>query len=97
MSGFKQFKEQQDSLRAKEKLLEQAKKKITTTMIGALSDLESLAADYLAAHPEIHEQLRSNILDRGNNQLRNLEIDFSYFDITIKKHTFILPVTQKKD
>lgn len=92
MSKFKQFRDEQSAIRAKEKLFELAKKKITTTMIGALSDLEAVAREYLELHPEIHEQLRSSILDRGNNQIRNLEIDFGGYDVTLKKYTFTLPV-----
>lgn len=95
MKNFKDIRNEQSSLRAKEKLLEQAKKKITTTMIGALSDLESILGDYLGSHPEVHDQLRSSILDRGNNQMRNLEIDFAGYEITLKKFTFVLPVVQK--
>lgn len=95
MSSFKKFREEQGSIRAKEKLLDQAKKKVTTTMIGALSDIESVLKEYLDMHPEIHDQLRSSILDRGNNQIRNLEIDFGGYDVTLKKFTFILPVKQK--
>ena len=95
MSGFKKFREEQNALRAHEQLLDKSKKKIITTMIGALADLESMLAYELGANPELHEKLRSSILDRGNNQIRNLEIDFGAYEIQLKKYVFMLPVTPK--
>lgn len=93
--GFKKFREEQGSIRANEQLLDKAKKKIVTTMIGALADVELIMGDFLGSNPEVHEKLRSSILDRGNNQIRNLEIDFGGYEVNLKKYVFVLPVTPR--
>jgi len=95
MSGFKKFREDQNAIKANEQLFEKAKKKIITTMIGALADVESMLAYELGKDSELHEKLRSSILDRGNNQIRNLEVDFAAYEINLKKYVFMLPVQPK--
>ena len=89
---------------SKNRLLKIAKKKIQTTMIGALSSLESHFG-FLWEHPDgeeltpekehlhsLYEEARSEILDRGNNQMRNLEAEFSHYDITWLRYNLTLPV-----
>lgn len=73
-------------------------------MIGALSTLEENLG-FLWGHesdedisPEqqhmktIFEQVRSDILDKGNTQIRNLEAEFNYYDITWLRFQVDLPV-----
>ena len=43
---------------------------------------------------EIYEEARAKILDRGNTQIRNLEIELNAYDIQAKKYTFNLPVVK---
>ena len=89
---------------SKGRLLKIAKKKIQTTMIGALSTLEAHFG-FLWEHPDgeeltqekehlhsLYEEARSEILDRGNNQMRNLEAEFSHYDITWLRYNLTLPV-----
>ena len=90
---------------SRDKLFKAAKKKVQTTMIGALSTLESsfgflwgFDIDEEDKTPEqkrmyeIYEEARSQILDRGNTQIRNLESEFVNYDIVRKKHYITLPV-----
>tara|TARA_Y100001951_G_C11144139_1_gene185343 strand:+ start:87 stop:461 length:375 start_codon:yes stop_codon:yes gene_type:complete len=90
---------------SKDKLFKAAKKKLQTTMIGALSTLENsfgflwgfeIAEDEKTPEQkriyEIYEDARAQILDRGNTQIRNLESEFVNYDITRKKHYITLPV-----
>ena len=90
---------------SRDKLFKAAKKKIQTTMIGALSTLENsfgflwgLDVDEEDKTTEqkriyeIYEEARSQILDRGNTQIRNLESEFVNYDIIRKKHYITLPV-----
>ena len=90
---------------SRDKLFKAAKKKLQTTMIGALSTLESsfgflwgfeVAEDEKTPEQkriyEIYEDARAQILDRGNTQIRNLESEFVNYDITRKKHYITLPV-----
>ena len=89
---------------SKERLLKISKKKIQTTMIGALSTVEKYFG-FLWGHEspdaltpeqehmkEVYEQVRSEILDRGNNQGRNLETEFMNYDISYLKYQITLPV-----
>tara|TARA_Y100000310_G_C20646320_1_gene796809 strand:- start:697 stop:1071 length:375 start_codon:yes stop_codon:yes gene_type:complete len=90
---------------SRDKLFKAAKKKVQTTMIGALSTLESsfgflwgFDIDEEDKTPEqkrmyeIYEEARSQILDRGNTQIRNLESEFVNYEIVRKKHYITLPV-----
>jgi hypothetical protein len=80
---------------SRDRLLKIAKKKIQTTMIGALSAIEK-RLDFLLQNNDpklndVFEELRSEILDRGNMQIRNLENEFTHYDIVWKKNTIFLP------
>tara|TARA_R100001244_G_C5127382_1_gene124944 strand:- start:160 stop:573 length:414 start_codon:yes stop_codon:yes gene_type:complete len=89
---------------SKDRLLRVSKKKIQTTMIGALSTVEKHFG-FLWGHEspdaltpeqehlkELYDQVRSEILDRGNNQGRNLETEFINYDITWLRYKITLPV-----
>ena len=89
---------------SKDRLLKISKKKIQTTMIGALSTIEKHLG-FLWGHessepltPEqehlkqLYEEVRSEILDRGNNQSRNLEAEFANYDINWLRYQITLPV-----
>ena len=89
---------------SKERLLKISKKKIQTTMIGALSTVEKHFG-FLWGHEsseplspeqehlkEIYNEVRSEILDRGNNQARNLETEFAAYDINWLRYKITLPV-----
>ena len=102
--NYKEEKEQKYKVNSKDRLFKIASKKIKTTMIGALSTLEENLG-FLWGHesdedisPEqqhmktIFEQVRSDILDKGNTQIRNLEAEFNYYDITWLRFQVDLPV-----
>ena len=102
--NYKEEKEQKYKVNSKDRLFKIASKKIKTTMIGALSTLEENLG-FLWGHesdedisPEqqhmktIFEQVRSDILDKGNTQIRNLEAEFNYYDITLLRFQVDLPV-----
>ena len=89
---------------SKDRLLKVSKKKIQTTMIGALSTVEKHLG-FLWGHDsseeltpeqehlkEIYDEVRSEILDRGNNQARNLETEFAQYDVNWLKYQITLPV-----
>lgn len=94
---------------SRDKLFKMAKKKIQTTMIGALSTIEENfgflwglsmpegeRSEEQKKIQELYEDARAKILDRGNTQIRNLESEFINYDITRKKHLINLPVSQLK-
>ena len=89
---------------SKERLLKMSKKKIQTTMIGALSTVEKHFG-FLWGHnsetpltpeqehlKELYDLVRSEILDRGNNQGRNLEAEFSSYEINWLRYKITMPV-----
>ena len=93
---------------SKDRLYKIAKKKIQTTMIGALSSIEehfgflwhnsqgeSLTPEQTQLKG-IFDEARSEILDRGNTQIRNLEAELSNYDINWKRQTVQLPITREE-
>lgn len=107
---YKYARESRHKDLSKDKLFKAAKKKIQTTMIGALSTLEESFGflwgmdiqeeDRSEEHRKIHElyeEARAKILDRGNTQIRSLETEFVNYDITRKKYLINLPITQEGD
>ena len=91
---------------SRNKLFKAARKKIETTMIGALSTIEDHFGflwgfnddENTERTPEqkhmsvLFDEARAKILDRGNTQIRNLEAEFVKYDITQKKTFITLPV-----
>ena len=105
-NNYKQEREEKFKNNSKDRLLKISAKKIKTTMIGALSTIESHLG-FLWGHeanepltPEqehmklVYEEIRSEILDKGNAQIRNLEAEFSYYDITWLRYHVNLPVNR---
>ena len=43
---------------------------------------------------ERYEEIRSEILDKGNHQIRNLETELSQYDITWLRYQLSLPVVR---
>ena len=89
---------------SKDRLLKISKKKIQTTMIGALSTIEKHfgflwgdeSGEALTPEQEhvkqLFDEVRSEILDRGNNQARNLEAEFNNYEINWLRYQITLPV-----
>ena len=93
---------------SKERLFKICSTKIRTTMIGALDAIEKkLAAiwtpedgkrptnDQLALK-KLYEEIRQEILDKGNNQIRNLESEFEQYEMEWKRYTLKLPIKTKE-
>jgi len=102
----KKDKEERYRENSKDRLQKIASKKIQTTMIGALSSIEKHFG-FLWSHSEegeltseqehmrdLYEEIRSEILDKGNHQIRNLETELSQYDITWLRYQLSLPVTR---
>ena len=89
--------------RSKMRLKKDVKKKIETTMIGALASVEKYFGT-LWGHDspdptpeqvklkEVYEDLRSEILDKGNTQIRNSESEIENYDVTWNKYHINLPI-----
>lgn len=99
------MKEEIYKRQCKQKLLSTVSKRINTTMIGALSSIEKHLG-YLWGESEdgeltpeqqeferLYEELRTEILDKGNSQIRQLESDLNLYEVEQVRYNFVL----KKD
>ena len=106
---YKRSREDRFKEVSRDALFKASKKKIQTTMIGALSTIEEhfgflwgLDSGEEKLTPEqkhvrsIFEDIRAKILDRGNTQIRNLESEFVNYEISKKKYFINLPVAKPK-
>ena len=105
---YKKSREDRYKEVSKDSLFKASKKRIQTTMIGALSTIEEhfgflwgfeLPEEQLTPEQKhvksIFEDVRAKILDRGNTQIRSLESEFVNYEISKKKYFINLPVAKK--
>ena len=90
------------NITSKEKLSQVLKKKIETTMIGALSSVEEnfkfLLDEQNPQSKEMHEiyqNVRSEILDKGNRQIRNVDSELANYTVTCTRHEYHFPVLKR--
>jgi len=104
-ADYKKQREDKYKLDSRERLSKVLKKKIETTMIGALSSIEEHFGflwkdDSEELTPERQEMkrlftlVRSEILDKGNTQARNIDAELSQYDVHWNRYTLTLPVKQ---
>lgn len=97
---YNEQRSDQYNIASKEKLSKVLKKKIETTMIGALSSLEEnfkfLWENGNSTESQemynIYQSIRSEILDKGNRQIRNVDSELSNYTVTLNKHKYYFPV-----
>lgn len=102
--NLKNIREERRKEVSKDSLFKSCKKKIQTTMIGALDTIEKKFGFLWCFEGEeeltteqkqmkdIYEEIRAVILDRGNTQIRNLEAEFSNYEIQRKRYQINLPI-----
>jgi hypothetical protein len=69
------------------------KKRIMTTMIGALARLEEFEELF---EEEDYEELRTAILDNGHKQINQMEKDLGNFDVKYKT-VYFMPLRRNDD
>ena len=92
------------SERSKTRLKKEMKKRVQTTMIGSLSSIEKYfgflwgegsdrepTKDQLRMR-DIFEEMRTEILDKGNTQIRNTDLEIENYDVTWNKYHINLPI-----
>jgi len=79
-------------------------KKITTTMVGALDSIErhfgflwnnnndDVLSDEAKHMKQLYEKVREEILDNGNNQIRNLLLELEQYEVEWMRYTLKLSV-----
>lgn len=107
-SDYKKARESKYKLDSKDRLAKILKKKIQTTMIGALSSIEEnfgflwnsqgseLTKDQ-EVMKDLYQKVRSEILDKGNNQARNIDAELSQYDVEWLKYSIKIPMVTNKE
>ena len=100
---YKKVRENKHHQDSKDRLSKIIKKKVETTMIGALSSIEQhfgflwenkngkLSAEQQAML-DLYQKVRSEILDKGNSQARNIDAELSQYDVNWLRYSVNIPV-----
>jgi len=106
-SDYKKARDRKYKTESKERLSKILKKKIQTTMIGALSTVEENFG-FLWSNEEgpltkdqqimkdLYQKVRSEILDKGNNQARNIDAELAQYDVEWLRYNIKIPVMSHK-
>jgi transcription termination factor Rho len=108
ISEYKKARENKYKADSKDRLSKILKKKIQTTMIGALSAIEEnfgflWNSNNVDLSPEqekmkaLYNKMRSEILDKGNNQARNIDAELAQYDVEWLRYSIKMPVIQKNN
>lgn len=109
MDNYKQKRSERYKDDSRDRLSKILKKKIQTTMIGALSSLEEnfgflwdesnseIPIEQKKHMKDLYGKVRSEILDKGNNQARNIDSELSQYDVEWLRYTMTMPVVPKKE
>jgi CRISPR/Cas system CSM-associated protein Csm2 small subunit len=101
--NYKQLREKKYKADSKDRLSKILKKKIQTTMIGALSSIEeNFGFLWEQDNPkftkeqmkEFYNRIRSEILDKGNNQARNVDAELAQYEVEWLRYSIKIPVIQ---
>jgi len=99
--NYSSIRAEREKSEARNRLSEAIKKKIKTTMIGAISSIEEKLSFLWQENPEmftLYQELRSEILDKGNNQVRTIDSELSQYEISSNKFYFNIPIKKiRKD
>jgi len=106
-SEYKKVKEDKYKCESKDRLSKILKKKVQTTMIGALSSIEkhfgflwTSEGELTPAQKvmyEIYQSVREEVLDKGNSQARNVDAELNQYDVKWLRYTSKIPVVIKKE
>jgi len=102
-SEYKSMREDKYRVDSKHRLSKILKKKVQTTMIGALSSIEehfsflwSTENSEMTPEQQImydtFQKVRSEILDKGNTQARNIDAELAQYDVKWLRYQTNIPV-----
>ena len=107
-SEYKTAREDKFKTDSRVRLSKILKKKVETTMIGALSSIEDHFSFLWAANngdeltPEqkimydLFQKVRSEILDKGNTQSRNIDAELSQYEVKWLRYSVEIPVKKSE-
>lgn len=102
-SDYKKARDRKYKTESKDRLSKILKKKIQTTMIGALSTVEEnfgflwqsdsgQLTDDQKLMKDLYQKVRSEILDKGNNQARNIDAELAQYEVEWLRYNMKIPV-----
>lgn len=102
-SEYKSMREDKYRVDSKDRLSKILKKKVQTTMIGALSSIEEhFSFLWSTENPEMtpeqkimydtFQKVRSEILDKGNTQARNIDAELAQYDVKWLRYQTNIPI-----
>ena len=104
---YKKVKEDKYKCDSKDRLSKILRKKVETTMIGALSSMEKhfgflwtnegeLSPEQKTMY-EIYQKVREEVLDKGNSQARNVDAELNQYEVKWLRYTSTIPVKTRKE
>jgi len=104
---YKTIRDKKYQIDSKDRLSKILKKKVQTTMIGALSAMEkyfgflwnsdtSKLTEDQKKMLELYQAMRSEILDKGNHQARNIDAELSQYNVEWLRYNITMPVINKE-
>jgi len=107
---YKKIREDKYVSESKDRLSKILKKKVETTMIGALSSIEAHFGFLWQVENgeettpekkvmyEIYQKVREEVLNKGNTQARNVDAELNQYNVNWLKYQNVIPVKEvKKD
>lgn len=102
-SEYKEARSEKYKYDSKERLSKILRKKVETTMIGAISSIEDhfgflweIKDSEMTAEKkfmyEIFQKIRSEILDKGNSQARNIDAELNQYEVKWMRYSMNIPV-----
>jgi len=105
---YKSLREDKYKRDSRDRLSKILKKKVETTMIGALSSIEDhfaflwTSSDGEPLSPEqqamfdYFQKVRSEILDKGNTQARNIDAELAQYEVKWLRYHATIPVQNRE-
>ncbi len=102
-SEYKDARSERYKYDSKDRLSKILRKKVETTMIGAISSLENHFSFLWAAQDsemteekkfmfDLFQKVRSEILDKGNSQARNIDAELNQYEVKWMRYSVEIPV-----
>jgi hypothetical protein len=102
-SEYKDSRSERYKYDSKDRLSKILRKKVETTMIGAISSLENHFSFLWAAQDsemteekkfmfDLFQKVRSEILDKGNSQARNIDAELNQYEVKWMRYSVEIPV-----
>ena len=102
-SQYREARSEKYKYDSKDRLSKILRKKVETTMIGAISSIEDHFAFLWTAEDsemteekrfmyELFQKVRSEILDKGNTQARNVDAELNQYEVKWLRYSVNIPI-----